>query len=442
MGNKRIVTWLLWFCFFSIVILNFLNLFVPETGFDALWYHLTLPKLWLLKKQWHFDGGLLYYSVMPRLTETIFIPLIKYTGAFGPKLLQFLSGLGIALIIGKFAQKLKFTGLQSIVAVTLYYCTWLVSWESSSAYIDLFRSLLETIALYQIIFGSKKIGSFFLGLALGTKWLALGSLVIYSLVFGSSVLPLALLVASPWFLISFYYTGNPVFPLFSGVMPHSFQPIIEILKHLSFPWYYLTFPFDDFLSPIISIIFIISVFGLFSKIKEVKQFSLVGVLGIFSTFFLDPPSARFTLPYLPAIIISAVYLVSKSKKSWNIFVILVLLSSVAVFSLRFVASIKNIPFLLGRETKNQYLEKLSPRLSESFLDTDNYFRDNLSSNDKILIDKLHNLYYFPYNFDHTSWSRSVDNYDYLVTKGDDPSKINGELIHTNSVGIQLFKLTR
>src|SRR5262245_17284235 len=45
------------------VLLNFIGVLGPERGFDALWYHLTLPKLYLLNHSIFFiPGGLLYYS--------------------------------------------------------------------------------------------------------------------------------------------------------------------------------------------------------------------------------------------------------------------------------------------------------------------------------------------------------------------------------------------
>jgi len=53
---------------------------------------------------------------------------------------------------------------------------------------------------------------------------------------------------------------------------------------------------------------------------------------------------------------------------------------------------------------------------------------------------LHNLYYFPFDFDHQSFADEDSQYDYLVEKNADPEKINGQLIHTNPIGIQIFKL--
>lgn len=117
-----------------LILLNLLTVFVPEIGFDALWYHLTLPKLWLFKHQWFFSGGLLYYSAMPRLAELIFIPLVGLSGYIGPKLVQFISGLGTCYLIYKISRNLGLNKLLSLLAVNLFYLTWLVSWQSGSAY--------------------------------------------------------------------------------------------------------------------------------------------------------------------------------------------------------------------------------------------------------------------------------------------------------------------
>ena len=47
---------------------NLVGALGPELGFDALWYHLTLPKIYLENHSINFlPGGLFYYSAMPKL---------------------------------------------------------------------------------------------------------------------------------------------------------------------------------------------------------------------------------------------------------------------------------------------------------------------------------------------------------------------------------------
>lgn len=424
-----------------LALLNFLLVFTPEMGFDALWYHLTLPKLWLLKHRWYFPGGLLYYSVMPRLAETLYIPLIHFTGTIGPKLLQYLAGLGTGLLIWKILADQKQAVLWRLVGVSLFYCTWLVSWQSGSAYIDLIRTFLETTALFYLLRGSWKKGGLFLGLAIGTKWLALGSLVIYALVFGTPLIFPALLVSLPWFYLAYFYTGNPVYPLFSGVITNSFVGFGSIFRHLIMAPYYLTKPFDDFLSPLIGLLFILALLALRSEKKSLRRISLVAVLGSCLSLILDPPSSRFLLPFLPSLVVSSVSFVSALNKVWyrQVFVFLVCLSGFFILSLRVMAMSKYLPLFTGQVSSTDFLDSFADRLPETFLDGDHFVRD-LPQDSRILVDKLHNLYYFPRDFDHTSWVVDRNGYDFLVTIGEDPKKFPGQLIHTNSVGIQVFKL--
>src|ERR1700691_819583 len=50
-----------------LAVINLMGALGPELAFDSLWYHLTLPKLYLLHHAvYHIPGGLLYYSDMPK----------------------------------------------------------------------------------------------------------------------------------------------------------------------------------------------------------------------------------------------------------------------------------------------------------------------------------------------------------------------------------------
>lgn len=443
MDKKKLILYFIWTPIIFLGVINLLTVFTPEIGFDALWYHLTLPKLWLLKQKWFFDGGLLYYSVMPRLTETIFIPLIKISGYIGPKLIQYLSGVGVSFLIWKILTRLKMSTLMKSLGVSLFYCTWLVSWQSGSAYIDLFRTFLETTALYFLVKGSWKTGGLFLGLAVGTKWFALGSIVIYSLVFGIPLIIPALFLSLPWLVTAFIYTGNPIYPILSSILPQSFTSIGVIVKNILLLPLTVTFPYDDFISPLIGLLVVLSFLALFSRKRLIQKISVIGLLGTLLSIVIDPPSSRFLLPYLPSLIIASIYVISLLKLPLrNLFLILTLTSSFLILGMRLIASNKYLPYLFGKETQNEFLERHASRLPDTFIDSDNFVRDQIPSDSKILIDKLHNLYYFPYNFDHTSWVKDQQNYDYLITEKSKPQEIKGDLLHTNSVGIQIYRLTK
>lgn len=425
--------------FLVLAILNFLTVFTPEIGFDALWYHLTLPKLWLLKRQWYFSGGLLYYSVMPRLAETLFIPLISLTGFVGPKLVQFTAGLGAAYLTYKIALSLKLNRFYSLLSAFTFYITWLVSWQSGSAYVDLIRTFLEVTALWFYIRCKFIKGSFFLGLAIGTKWLALGSLAIFTIVFGPAIVFPALLIASPWFIIAYHFTGNPVYPLFEHFLSHTIPSIQEMLPRFFLSPVLLTKPVDDFLSPYAGVFLILTVIAFLISGREIKKVAAVGLLGTALALMLNPPSSRFLLPYFPALCISAMVVISRLKPLWqDLFSCLLIGSFIFVLSLRLYAFKKYVPYLTGKQSTNEFLTSLSYKLPDTFIDSDSFVKDSLK-NKNILIDKLHNLYYFPYDFDHTSWMDPNKRYDFLITTGqkEDQEKT---LIHTNPIGIQIFKL--
>jgi len=443
------------FVFFGLTIINLIGVFMPELGFDALWYHLTLSKLFLMKHQWYIPGGLYYYSAMPRLGELIGLPFLTLFGYIGPKFIQFFSGLITSLLIYRLAKRFTQDKLLSLSAVNLFYATWLVSWQSSSAYVDLIRTLFELSALFIILksrFLNHKsiiLTGLFMGLAIGVKWHALGSLVLLALVFTPTIAPIALLIASPWFLIAYHFTGNPLHPLFEGFMtatqlaqvPPNFYTPLSILRRVIFTPLFLTKPADDFLSPVTGVIFLISFIGLISSNKIIRKISLFGVLGTFILLLTPPPSTRYFLPYFPALIIVSVYIISRLKNLYsNLFVVIFTLSAFIIFGLRLYAFAKYLPYLSGKLSQNQFLASQSYRLPDTFIDADDYVKNNLSPNASYAISSLHNLYYFPYNFDHDSFVDNTKHYDYLITTKADPGEVRGELIHTNPLGIQIFKL--
>lgn len=449
---RKILIYTNLFLLVSLITLNFIGVLMPELGFDALWYHLPLSKLLLTKGQWYFPGGLYYYSAMPRLAEMISLPLFSVIGYHGPKLVQYLAGLVTVYVIYRLAKKFTQDSLLSLTAVNLFYATWLVSWQSASGYVDLVRTMFEAAALYFLVGGiihRRVISGVLLGLAIGTKWQALGSLFLYALIFSPVLLVPALLTASPWFYLAYHFTGNPAYPLFEKFMSltqlaqvsPTYFSAAEIFTRLAAAPIFLTRPSEDFLSPVTGIVYLISFLGLVSSRKQIRQLSLLGILGTFYLLLTPPPSTRYYLPYLPAVILTTIYILSRLKDKISYPIILVFtISSLVVLAMRTGSYLKYLPYLTGQRNLNQFLTSLSGRLPDTFIDSDGYVADNLPPNGKYLISNLHNLYYFPYDYDHDSFAAPGKYYDYLVTKGAKPDTVDRDLIHTNEIGIQIFKL--
>ncbi|OGD70847.1 hypothetical protein A3D09_04190 [Candidatus Collierbacteria bacterium RIFCSPHIGHO2_02_FULL_49_10] len=439
----------------ALIVVNLLGAFMPELSFDALWYHLTLSKLFLLKGQWYFPGGLFYYSPMPRLVELIGMPLLAQFGYVGPKLVEFFSGLAICILIYRLAKRFTGNVLLAFTAVNLFYATWLVSWLSSATYVDLIRTVFELCA-FALLAGEtlttrhKLLAGVFLGLAIGVKWHALGSLLLLSLIFSPLVIPTALLVASPWFFIAYHFTGNPVFPLFEKFMQqtqlaqvgaHYYAPL-AIFSRFFFAPIFLTKPSEDFLSPVAGIVYLLAVPCLLSANKIIRKIALFGILGTFLLQLTPPPSTRYFLSYLPALIIAAVYFLSRLKRVITLWIIGVFtLSALLILGMRLSAFAKFFPYLTGKLSENRFLASQSARLPDTFIDADDYVKNNLPSDASYVIsNNLHNLFYFPYNFDHESFVDNSRRYDYLITKNTPAEEVDGDLIHINPVGIQIYKL--
>ncbi|HEX8931702.1 MAG TPA: glycosyltransferase family 39 protein, partial [Patescibacteria group bacterium] len=168
-------------------LINLIGVFGPERGFDALWYHLTLPKLYLLSHSIFFiPGGLLYYSAMPKLAEMLYVAGLSFGTEQFPKLIHYTFGLLSCLALYKLQRKF-FRPLIATLGVIIFYSNLVVGWESSSAYIDLIRTFFEVMALWGFVNWWEKqrriwfiASAIMVGLAITTKLLAVASLVIFS----------------------------------------------------------------------------------------------------------------------------------------------------------------------------------------------------------------------------------------------------------------------
>src|SRR3989344_8285715 len=168
-------------------LINLIGALGPEFSFDALWYHLTIPKIFINEHKIFFiPGGLFYYSIMPKLGEMLFIPALMFGNEIISKLIQWTFGMLSAFVVYKISRNF-FDQKLSIIASLIFYSSLVVAWQSTIAYIDLIRSFFEIMALWGFLefYKSKNnkwlIGSaLMIGFAISTKLLAVGSLLIFS----------------------------------------------------------------------------------------------------------------------------------------------------------------------------------------------------------------------------------------------------------------------
>jgi hypothetical protein len=219
---------------FLAVLIAFLTALAPEKEYDALWYHLGFPKLWLAQG-YLVDLPAEYVSLYPMTWELIFGAGLALGGPIAAKLLHFACLPLIGLLTYQLAWRFV-PRASPWLAVVFFVTIPTVLWEASTAYIDLALAMHVGLTVYAILRYLEVpdrhwliLAAVNLGLGLATKHLALFALAIILSAMAlllwfrnrnlrqalSPVLllgMLSLLLALPWYLRSWLASGNPVFP--------------------------------------------------------------------------------------------------------------------------------------------------------------------------------------------------------------------------------------
>lgn len=418
---------------------NLVGALGPELAFDALWYHLTFPKLYLeYGGIVHVPGGLLYYSGIPKLTELIYTAQLAFGGEIIPKLTHLTFGLLTCIALYKISRKyLSIT--YSILVVLLFYSNLSVAWESITAYVDLARAFFEIMAFWAFLNWHKDhklkwflLSSVILGLAISSKLISMSTIPIYLvLIFLQNInlskkiklsiffTLLSLFIASPWFVFSFIHTGNPIYPLISNYDTGQGFFLLNPIRFAQSLFNLFTKAADP-ISPIYIITFPLLLFFFrkiyYSKLKTVLIFSSLSLL----VWYITPQSGggRFILPFLPMLSLLSVAAVTliERRSIRRYLTFLVIFLSIVSIGYRGIANLKYAPLLLGKETKEEFMTKNLNFSFGDFYDIDNYFKDNLNEEDTVLLYGFHNLYYVDFNFIHESWVKKGDTFNYIATQ--------------------------
>jgi 4-amino-4-deoxy-L-arabinose transferase-like glycosyltransferase len=224
---------------------------LPPADWDGLFYHLTGPKLYLQASG--ITSADIPHLSFPSLMEMLFAWAMLLRGDIAAKLLHFLYGLLLAGLVYRIA--LRFWGQTAAWSGLLLFASMpLVNMLAGWAYNDLALAFYQLAALYWLIDwvsgkSEKKqssliISGIFAGLAMGLKYTSFVTpLVLFAIIayYGfrrarnlqftiynllAFALP-ALLMAAPWYIKNWAFTGNPVYPflfdVFGGHLWDSFR---------------------------------------------------------------------------------------------------------------------------------------------------------------------------------------------------------------------------
>lgn len=450
---------------FFMGLINILGVLGPEISFDALWYHLTLAKLYILQQTGFFvPGGLLYYSAMPRLGEFFYVGALSFGESYA-KGLHFLFGVFTVILV--YHTTRLFAGrMLSFFACMIFYSNLVVGWESISGYVDLMWTFFVTASIYLLLrfsFVKQKqllyLSGIFVGLAVSIKILALGSLALLlaTLLFLKMrtkesgigkrdfvyVGALTVILAFPWLLFSYIHTGNPVYPFFTERYPSDFS----VFSLQNFRESVTTFVFAaDPVSPLYLIC--LPLIFIFRKQFLKKEYMLLFMCAVaVVVWFLTPKSGggRFAMVFLPLFSVLIAVLLERIKKYTFLFKYIVFLGiALNVFSVgyRSAANMKYIPFLIGQETRSNFLIHHLNFSFGDFYDTDHFFKKMIGKDEVVLLIGFHNLYYVDFPYIDQSWVRKGDTFSYVaVQEGDLPNRFTGmKKIYENSVTrVRLYK---
>jgi 4-amino-4-deoxy-L-arabinose transferase-like glycosyltransferase len=423
-------------------IVHLLGTLTPEIFYDALWYHLTLPKLFLqLNKITFLPGNLFYYSVMPQLGEMYYLVTLFFTNEIAAKSIHFLFALLILGAIYIFAKKYWGKSV-ALLACLIFFSDLAVSWQLTTAYIDLIRTFFEFLAFTYFYHWFKNRNNQSLiksgilcGLAISTKYQAISSLFIIALlilIYSKKsrikkilhfVLP-SLLFSIYWFINAYINTGNPIYPIFSSHLDSSHNLIFPNPIHFILDFFKLSNLPNDWISPISPLYLILLPVAIYftNKKKNLRPLALLLLLSYIIWFFIPRTGgSRFIVPFLPvfAIFTTSFFSCKYSHLKFYKKTALLTIFSVALINLALRAYInkKAVPFLLSKQTKQEFLvENLD--LTHAFLDTDNYFENNLNKGDHVYFIGGKTLYYVDFPFSHASIN-NYQNEKYILTQYQD-----------------------
>lgn len=412
----------------------------PELAFDALWYHVTLPKLYLAEHGLKFfSGGLLYYSPMPQFGEMLYTASLALHSEILAKLVHASFLLLICLVIYILGKNYTNRKL-AIIGVLIFLSNIVVLWEATTAYIDLIRAFFEVMSfwgLLQFIKTNERKwlveSAVLMGLAIETKLIGVASLgVMLLLLFFFSFqkklrlklryivmfAAIAMLIPLPWFVYSFFQTGNPIYPLFSGYQIHLGQDT------LAFPGVFLDpitvfFTAADPVSPLYLMIFPLY-FLVRHRLSPSTNIFFAYVIFSLIAWTLTPRTGggRFLVPYLPVFSVAAVVILSQCKNIlYKISIASIIVVTFTSIFYRGIATKKYLPVVLGMVSKDHFLQHNLNYSFGDFYDIDGEIKKRVLPSQKVLLYGFHNLYYMDVPFVHESWVKKGDRFDFIATQG-------------------------
>ena len=381
----------------------------PETGKDALIYHLTVPKQYLKSGGFRFLPGNIF-SNSPLHPEMLYLLALFLRGEVLAKLLHFGALGGVLLGMWSFSRRhlpenaFPFTALLLFAAIPTVFAV------SRTAYTDLFVVLYSLAAVHAFLNWAEKGDAGWLafsgclcGLAVSTKYTALllPFLGVLGVLWGSrrrgdadrqAMRSLALyavpfvLAGSPFYLKNLVLTGNPFYPFLYGLFggkgwepgqAQLYDAFVEHLgmgrgwlDHLLLPWNLsvraeMDSPrFDGILGPVF--LLALPFLALARRPSVPLKCGLVFSLSWFLFWASSAQQMRYLMPVFPFLALAAAAALSSGRaRSPLAFGVLVAFIAGGIafdgyHAVRLFRKIRPLGVIAGVESRDQHLARVVP----------------------------------------------------------------------------------
>jgi 4-amino-4-deoxy-L-arabinose transferase-like glycosyltransferase len=228
---------LLWLCIVISLALTLLTALTPPTAWDALVYHLTIPYLAFTTNRLTPNFDIIPHAHFPQLMSSLYLFGMFLHGDIAAQLLHFVYGLlTLGLITLSARQFYSRAAVPLALAVTLSMPMLLLL--STWAYNDVALAFYTLASVYAYRRWHTErdarylaVSALLAGFALGLKYTSFvlpACIVLLFVLHGDSThwrgtlrlviiySAITLVVASPWYIKNFFFTGNPTYPFVFG----------------------------------------------------------------------------------------------------------------------------------------------------------------------------------------------------------------------------------
>jgi hypothetical protein len=358
---------------------------VPETGFDAVWYHLPIVEHFTAVHRFEFMPNL-YQSVNPLFSDAVFLLGYQSFGEMGAKAVAYLFALSL-ICVTYHLSRTQLSRFWSLIVVLIVSYFQVLTWQASSFYVDVAKALWELAAVWMIVQNKTlqkhelRLSSLFFGASLATKlfslflypvflWSIWQKLKHYKVVVVSIALIMSGIVALPFYIFAWSNTGQPFYSFTVhqeklaeiGGAPDTFSYLIQRTIQLPLSPIYMTFLVRDYTTILLLIFlpFLVIFWKQIWKKTELRIFLVWGVMQWILWWYLPPLSTRYALSGFIFLTIITVWimkqLTQKKKYLWPMFITICLAIAINLLP-RFIVLQRNLKYLSGQQTKEQYLQQ-------------------------------------------------------------------------------------